>query len=64
MPTGMTPEQWEETLKKQEKIRKKLKRLSIDLDFCLDGYTMTRKEKFREQADQIKPEMDKLKKNL
>ena len=64
MPQGYTPEQWQKELNRKKRIEKKLTKLSTDLDFCLDGYDMTGKEKFKEQADQIKFEMDKLKKNL
>jgi len=64
MPQGYTPEQWQKELDRKKRIEKKLRKLSTDLDFYLDGYDMTGKEKFKEQADQIKFEMDKLKKNL
>lgn len=64
MPQGYTPEQWQKELDRKNKIEKKLHKLSVDLDFCLDGYAMTGKEKFKEQANQIKSEMDKLNKQL
>lgn len=64
MPQGYTPEQWQKELNRKKRIEKKLMKLSTDLDFCLDGYAMTGKEKFKEQADQIKTEMDMLKKML
>ena len=64
MPQGYTPEQWQKELNRKKRIEKKLRKLSTDLDFCLDGYDMTGKEKFKEQADQIKSEMDKLEKML
>ena len=64
MPTGMTPEQWEETLKEQEKIRKKIIRLSNERDSLEDGYELTGDKKFKDNLDKVNSKIDKLVKCL
>lgn len=64
MPQGYTPEQWQKELNRRKRIENKLIKLSVDRDFCLDSYSMTRNEKFKNQADRIISKMEQLKKEL
>ena len=71
MPKGMTPEQWEEELKRRDRIRKKLYRLSsqrddyrdkLDVLSCEEG--SERYNRTKEQLDKITSTIEKLRKEI
>ena len=64
MPQGYTPEQWQKEINRRKRIENKLIKLSVDRDFCLDSYSMTGNEKFKNQLESIMSEIERLKKQL
>lgn len=60
MPVGMTFEQWEEELKRQDRIKKKLRALSLKRDDCEDGYALTGDQKFKDKLNKVNDKIAKL----
>lgn len=44
MPVGMTIEEWKAELKRRKTIKKKIGKLSIDIDFEVDALTVLKDE--------------------
>ena len=60
MPVGMTPEQWEHELERQDKIKKKIRSLSFKRDDYEDGYALTRDQKWKDKLDKVNDKIAKL----
>lgn len=64
MPVGMTPEQWEAELKRQENIKKRIRNLSFQRDDYEDSYAMTGDQKWKDKLDKVNKKMQELAKQL
>ena len=64
MPVGMTPEQWEYELERQDNIKKKIRALSLKRDDYEDGYALTGDQKFKDKLDKVNDKIAKLAKEL
>lgn len=60
MPKGMTPEQWEKELKRRERIRQKLHRLSVERDCYQDKLDVLSCEEGSERYNWTKKQLDKI----
>lgn len=60
MPKGMTPEQWEKELKRRERIRQKLHRLSVGRDCYQDKLDVLSCEEGSERYNWTKKQIDKI----
>ena len=60
MPKGMTPEEWEKELKRQEKIKREIRRLSFKRDDYEDSYSMTGDQKWKDKLDDVNNKIEKL----
>jgi hypothetical protein len=60
MPKGMTPEQWEKELKRRERIRQKLHRLSVERDCYQDKLDVLSCEEGSERYNWTKKQLDKV----
>ena len=60
MPKGMTPEQWEKELKRRERIRQKLHRLSVERDCYADKLDVLSCEEGSERYNWTKKQLDKV----
>lgn len=60
MPVGMTPEQLEEEIKRQDSIKKKIRSLSFKRDDYEDGYALTGDQKFKDKLDKVNDKIAKL----
>ena len=60
MPKGMTPEQWNTELKRRERIRKKLHRLSVERDCYQDKLDVLSCEEGSDRYNWTKKQLDKV----
>lgn len=60
MPKGMTPEQWEKELKRRERIRQKLHRLSVERDCYQDKLDVLSCEEGSERYNWTKKQLNKI----
>lgn len=60
MPKGITPEQWEKELKRRERIRQKLHRLSVERDCYQDKLDVLSCEEGSERYNWTKKQLDKI----
>lgn len=60
MPKGMTQEQWEKELKRRERIRQKLHRLSVERDCYQDKLDVLSCEEGSERYNWTKKQLDKI----
>lgn len=60
LPKGMTPEQWEKELKRRERIRQRLHRLSVERDCYQDKLDVLSCEEGSERYNWTKKQLDKV----
>lgn len=60
MPVGYTPQTWEIELKRKDKIKKKIRKLSeLKYDYE-DGYEISGNQKFKDKLDKVNHQIEEL----
>ena len=60
MPKGMTPEQWEKELKRRDRIKKKLYRLTVERDCYEDKLDVLSCEEGSDRYNWTKKQLEKV----